>query len=418
MLELPTFVLLPSFYSRLGLSLTAIGAALFLVRALDAFLDPYLGRLIDRSTRPYRHFVLSGLPLACLGFFLSFHPMVRSDLLFLWLVASSILTYFSYSLLSIAYQAWTARLGEGALEKARLVTWREGLGLAGVLSASALLKPELIATLTLVFFGMALIAAILLYGVPEGRSGGAMAAAGLSFREIWSLPWRHRAFGKLLIVFVFNGVASAIPATLLIFFVKDILLLSDKIPLFLGTYFAAAALGMPLWLILGKRLGLAQAWMVGMLCAILAFTGASALGAKDLWPFLAICGLTGLTLGADLALPSALLAVLIDDEKKRTELPPEHRLEASYFGLWSLASKANLALAAGLGLPLLALFGYQASSDDLSHVPTSSSSGGSSTFSLLIAYAALPCLLKMIALASLWQFRTSLTPQFQKAEPC
>lgn len=418
MLELPTFVLLPSFYSRLGLSLTAIGAVLFLVRALDAFLDPYLGQLIDRSVRPYRHFVFAGLPVACLGFFLSFHPMVQGDLLLLWLLVSSILTYFSYSLLSIAYQAWTARLGVGASEKARLVTWREGLGLGGVLCASTLLKPELIATLTMFFFCMALIAALLLHGLVESRSSDALASENLTLRQIWALPWRHVAFGKLLLVFVFNGVASAIPATLLVFYVKDILLLSDQLPWFLSTYFAAAALGMSLWLFLGKRLGLAQAWMIGMLCAILGFAGASTLGAQDLWPFLVICGLTGLTLGADLALPSALLAVLIEDEKKHLEVATDHRLEASYFGLWSLASKANLALAAGLGLPLLALFGYQASTEELANAPTLAVPGGSRIPSLLIAYAVLPCFLKMIALACLWRFRSDLTPQTLKAKPC
>ena len=421
MLELPTFILLPSFYASLGLPLASIGVALFLVRALDAFLDPYLGKLIDQSPWPYRHVVFAALPLACLGFFLSFHPMVQVDRLFFWLLASSVLTYFSYSLLSIAYQAWTARLGEGSAEKARLMTWREGLGLVGVLAASALLKPEFIDLLTLVFFGMALAAALLLIGLVEERVIASAASKPLSLKDIWALPYRHRAFGKLLLVFVFNGVASAIPATLLIFFVKDILQLGDKLTWFLTTYFAAAALGMPLWLFLGKRLGIVPAWMLDMSCAILAFIGASAMGANDLWPFLAICGLTGLTLGADLALPSALLAVLISDEKARQGLPSEHRLEASYFGLWSFASKANLALAAGLGLPLLAALGYQSNSAQQAPVQVLGASGAGSlgsNVSLLIAYAVLPCILKMIALVCLWCFRGALTSTTQELKPC
>jgi glycoside/pentoside/hexuronide:cation symporter, GPH family len=236
------------------------------------------------------------------------------------------------------------------------------------------------------------------------------------------LPWQHEAFGKLLLIFVFNGVASAVPATLLIFFVKDILQLSEQLTWFLGVYFAAAALGMPLWLYFGRRFGLERAWMLGMVCAILGFAGASALGAKDFWPFLAICALTGVTLGADLALPSALLAVLIGHEKARLKLPVEYRLEASYFGLWSLATKGNLALAAGLGLPLLALFGYQAEStvaspvDLLSSMPVTSAA--SSRASLLFAYAVLPCVLKMTALACLLWFRGSFASSPQEGKPC
>jgi glycoside/pentoside/hexuronide:cation symporter, GPH family len=411
MLELPTFVLLPSFYAQLGLSLTAIGAALFSIRLLDAFLDPYLGNYIDRSSWPYRRFVFAALPLACLGFYLSFHPLVGGQLLLLWLLGCSILTYFSYSLLSIAYQAWGARLGEGSVEKTRLMTWREGLGLAGVLVASALLKPESIGLLTFVFCAMTLFAGLLLIGLRDASDASVQVTQNLShkmlsIRGTWALPWRHRSFGKLLLVFVFNGVASAVPATLLLFFVKDVLQLSDKLPWFLMTYFASAALGMPLWMILSKRFGLVHAWMLGMICAILAFVGASALGVGDFWPYLAICGLTGLTLGADLAIPSALLAVLIADEKVRQGLPEEHRLEAAYFGLWSLASKANLALAAGLGLPLLALFGYQA----VGAVAGQAVSGATlvaSTTALIIAYAALPCLLKLFALTGLYFFRGS-----------
>jgi glycoside/pentoside/hexuronide:cation symporter, GPH family len=419
MLELPTFVLLPSFYARLGLPLAVIGATLFLVRALDAFLDPYLGKLIDQSRWPYHYFLFAGLPLACLGFYLSFHPTVQGDRLILWLLASSVLTYFSYSLLSISYQAWTARLGDGAAEKARLMTWREGLGLAGVLAASALLTPESINLLTLVFLGMALCAAALMFGLVKSRTTADARAQSLSFKEVWALPFRHRDFGRLLIIFIFNGVASAVPATLLIFFVKDVLQLSDKLPWFLTTYFAAAALGMPLWLYLGKRLGLARAWQLGMMCAILAFVGACLLGSKDLWPFLAICALTGLTLGADLTLPPALLAVLIADEKLRRNLSVEHRLEASYFGLWSLVSKSNLALAAGLGLPLLALFGYKASGAELPPVIAAHSlDSGGSNLSLLTAYAVLPCLLKIVALTSLWRFRASFTPHHQEARSC
>lgn len=43
-------------------------------------------------------------------------------------------------------------------------------------------------------------------------------------------------------VFVLNGVASAVPATLVIFFIRDRLQVPAWEPLFLGSYFAAAAL--------------------------------------------------------------------------------------------------------------------------------------------------------------------------------
>ena len=41
------------------------------------------------------------------------------------------LTYLSYSVLSIVHQSWGARLGGDAPQRARIVSWREGLSLAG-----------------------------------------------------------------------------------------------------------------------------------------------------------------------------------------------------------------------------------------------------------------------------------------------
>ena len=62
---------------------------------------------------------------------------------------------------------------------------------------------------------------------------------------------------------------------------------------------------------------------------------------------------SGLALGADLALPPSLLADVIDRDRRM-------QATGAYFGLWTLATKLNLALAAGIALPLLALPGLRA----------------------------------------------------------
>ena len=62
-----------------------------------------------------------------------------------------------------------------------------------------------------------------------------------------------------------NGIASAIPATLMLFFVEDRLQLSqDMQSQFLGVYFLAAALSLPLWLRCIARVGLRRSWLMGM----------------------------------------------------------------------------------------------------------------------------------------------------------
>ena len=73
--------------------------------------------------------------------------------------------------------------------------------------------------------------------------------------------------------------------------------------------------------------------------------------------------------------------------------------EGAYFGWWTFATKLNLALAAGLALPLLALLGY---------TPGTRSEAGLQTLSL--AYAVLPCLLKLAAAAALYLLVVRRTP--------
>jgi hypothetical protein len=69
--------------------------------------------------------------------------------------------------------------------------------------------------------------------------------------------------------------------------------------------------------------------------------------------FAAICLASGLALGADLALPGALLTGVIH------QAGAGQQGEGRYLGWWACATKLNLALAAGLALPLLAAAGYQ-----------------------------------------------------------
>jgi glycoside/pentoside/hexuronide:cation symporter, GPH family len=68
---------------------------------------------------------------------------------------------------------------------------------------------------------------------------------------------------------------------------------------------------MPLWVRLVARFGLARTWLAGMLLAIVAFVWAALLGAGDVVAYTAVCVASGIALGADLALPGALLAGVI-----------------------------------------------------------------------------------------------------------
>ncbi len=389
---LPLYVLLPNHYARhFGVPLAALGALLLGARLFDALIDPLLGqwsdRLFARSARTVLGVAAVASALLGLGFALLFFPQVQGvDALLAWAGACLVLTYAAFSALSVMHQSWGARLGGDDVQRGRIVAWREGLGLAGVILASiSPIALGLPATVVIFFAVIALGWLAWTQASPPKPTATPSAAAKAQGRSLW-LPWSRPRFRQLLAVFMVNGIASAIPATLLLFFVQDVLQAPRAAePLFLGAYFVAAALSIPVWLQIVGRVGLARAWGLGMLLSIAVFVFAAGLGAGDTVAFAAVCALSGIGLGADLAVPGALLAGHIASSGD------QGAQEGSYFGWWNFASKLNLALAAGLALPSLAAFGYQPGSRDEAALAT-----------LSAAYCLLPCGLKLLAATLLY----------------
>ncbi|MFM7330286.1 MAG: MFS transporter, partial [Brachymonas sp.] len=204
-------------------------------------------------------------------------------------------------------------------------------------------------------------------------------------QDVWH-PWRNSRFRWLMAIFVLNGIASAVPATLVLFFVQDLLQAPQALEgVFLGVYFIAGALAIPLWLKVLGRMGLAWGWLASMMLSIVVFIWAALLGAGDISAYIAVCALSGIALGADLAFPSALLTGAIAAQGDA------QRHEGAYYGWWNFATKLNMALAAGLALPLLDVFGYTPGARDATALQA-----------LVIAYCVLPCALKLIASGALF----------------
>ncbi len=416
--ELPLYVLLPNHYaSQYGTPLAWLGAVLLAARLLDAICDPLIGRWADglfartraashaRSTGPLSA-TASALPAwrwlgvgavaLTVGFGALFFPPDPAPMAVLgWCAAALVVTYLGFSTVTVIHQAWGARLAGNEAQRARIVAWREGAGLLGVMTASVLFTAAAPA------FGIAMFAGLLALGVialalaPQ-RAAGTTAPSTRS--PSMRLPWKNPAFRRLLAIYALNGIASAVPATLVLFFIQDRLQAAAQTGLFLGTYFAAAALAIPLWMRVVSRFGLARTWLAAMLLAIVTFSAAALLGAGDVAGFTLVCITSGIALGADLTLPSALLTGVIQ------RAGHGGRAEGAYMGWWSFVTKLNLALAAGLALPLLQLFGYANGTRAEPELNV-----------LTAAYCGLPCALKLIAAAAL--YLVWIRPRVGSADP-
>lgn len=393
---LPIYLHAPDFYAvNFGLTLSSLGAVLLVLRLFDAFQDPFIGSLSDRLHGARSYVLGSGAVLLGFGLFMLFNPPERYPLASFTL--SILICTTGYSVVSINFQALGGLWNLAPSERTKVTASREAVGLAGLLTATVI--PALLVThmdsqaafrwLSIGYLPLLAVAfvALLLWLKSTPLRSRATAGSKGRWRDLLKDPWRIKFFS---IVFL-STFASAIPAVLVLFFIRDRLGAETYTGLFLLIYFLSGAISMALWSRLAKSLGKLRSWQLSMAVGILTFCWAALLGQGDLIAYAFVCALSGLALGAELALPPAILADHIDADEREEEA-------ARLFSVMAFQSKSALAVATGLALPLLGSFGYQPGE------PLTPGTG----FALSLTYAGLPCVFKLFALAGLVLFEKDL----------
>ena len=383
---LPAAVLLPAHYAgTLGLGLGAVALALTAARALDVVTDPLVGALSDRSgvRKPW---IAAGAVLAGVALVRLFDPPTGAGAwhLFGW----SVLLYLGWTLVQVPYQAWGADMDPGYHQRARIAGWREGVGVLGLLAAGALstLGLPAVAWAAVILGGPAV--ALALWRVPEASTVPATPVTRHALRAIAG----NGPFRRLLAAWVLNGVAAGVPAVLFPFFIGHGLAAADRVGVFLLLYFLAAVAAVPGWLRLARRGDEPRAWCIAMAAACAAFAPVPLLGPGDGGWFALVCVVTGAALGADLALPPAMQADVIDYGALRAG---GARRTGLYMALWTMGTKGALALSVATALPLAAAFGFD---------PRAAVQPPGALAALALLYAGLPTAAKLGAVALVWGY--------------
>jgi glycoside/pentoside/hexuronide:cation symporter, GPH family len=395
LLTLPFYVLVPSYYTSVGIPIAVVGNILLLVRLFDAFSDPVAGYLSDRTRTRFgrrKIWFALGIPITAFAAYMVFSPpdVISWQYLLIW----SLMLSLGWTIALVPFAAWGAELSPSYNGRNRVSYVREGFAFVGTLAALILQFAigEIEATLDFFarFIAIALpIAAVLtLILLPEPidrsvKKNGFL--DGLAFMR------NNMPFRRLVLAYLINGLANGLPVTLFLMFVSDKLQLAEKAGLFLVVYFMSGLVGMPFWMQIAKLTSKHRSWCYAMLLTSVVFLPAPFIPAKADALFLIICICTGFSVGADLVLPTSLQSDVIDID---TAASGEQR-SGIYLAIWGLATKLSLALAVGLAFPLLAYMGYDPGSGKMTE-------SGLMTLGLL--YAALPVFLKLCAVALMWNF--------------
>ena len=407
MLLLPPYVMLPVFYSQnLGLSLQLVGYVVVACRVFDAFTDPLIGTLSDRTKSRLgrrRVWVLFAIPLTVIAIMMLFMPPEEPSIW--WFAAGMAGLTLAWTMLLLPYSAWGAELSPDYNDRTFVVGVREGFGLAGTLVVvsipAAMTALGVVDTKAHMFgAGCVIIVALVISSLPllslvpdPVRPGVQIEQPRFRVCDILS----NAPFVRLVIAYLINSLANGLPATLFILFVGHILGLPELYGPLLLAYFVSALVAIPLWFQISKRLGKHRTWAYAMLlaCAVFSLTPFVVVSGEFI-PFLVITVLTGFAAGADMALPSSIQADVIDVDTLNTG----GNRAGIFFAIWGVVTKLSFALAA-LSFPLLDWFGFSASAiaaDGRTLNPQSS-------LVLLVGlYAVLPVFLKLIACALIWRF--------------
>lgn len=386
---LPIYIHAPKFYvDDYGLSLAALGGVLALLRLIDVVQDPVLGWLSERyrAWRGLMVTVAGGVMAAAMVGLFAVTPPVAP---LLWFAVTLACLFTGFSFLTIVFYAQgvakAAQLGAGG--HLRLAGWRETGSLIGV--SVAAVAPVALVTVTGKPFaafaaGFVALVVVALFTmrtewVASPRSQDATPQLLAAFRPALGDPLARR----LLLIALLNAAPVAVTSTLFLFFVESRLNAPGMEGPLLLLFFLAAAASAPFWARVAAEKGEKRSLMAAMILAIVAFLWAVTLREGDVWAFAVICAASGAAMGADLTLLPAIFA------RRLSALDAGG--EGAAFGLWSFVSKLSLALAAAILLPALQAAGFE----------PGGANAAAPLMTLSLLYAALPCALKLLAIALL-----------------
>lgn len=404
LVNLPLAIVLPAFYAQnTATTLAAIGLVSFVARALDAVADPTVGYLSDRWNTRFGHrkpWILAGSLLCGLGVLFLFSPPRTSGIAYytLW----SFVFYVGYACMDIPQKAWSSELSRHYSQRSRIATFAT----VGSVGGAALFWLALIAQVpftgsteinTTVFRAIALVIAVLMplsvivaiWLVPNGKAVGASSP---SPRDIVRAIRGNRLLWRFAAIVGLWQLGNGIFQAVFFIFIAQYMQLGPQFAFIMLLYFALQVASMPVWLRILYRYGKHRPWALSWAVNAIIPVGVLFLepGPASLIPALIMTAAMACVSAGGNVVPLALLGDVVDYEILKTG----NNQAGSFFAFQNVLTKLAQAAGLGIGLPLIAWFGYRADA------PVD----GNARLGLLLAYVALPGIFQLAAAAVAWNF--------------
>ena len=420
---LPLAVYIPPLYGELGLDLGLMGLVLMVARFSDVITDPIIGFLSDKTRSRFgrrKPWLVLGVPIMMVSTYLLFVPPEAPGMWHFTLCTVAI--FLAATILEIPYSAWGAELSGNYNERSRITAFREQFSLAGYLLAVSIpmilsffgqdeLRGALAISGGVICLLLPVVVLAAVFGVPEPPAPrvrvGAMDAT--QYREGLRLMLRNGPFVRIVIGYTGSVVGASMDSALSLFFCKHVLGAESSYAFALFLMILAGVACVPVWRRLSERIGKHMA----LIAAILWYAGwAFAMPLLYFVPewsaagFIFLQVMKGMSVGAFASLTTSMAADVVDIDTARSG---EQRT-GLYFAVWGVVKKATSALALGIALGAVDLFGFDATAD-----PALGGEAGGNTVGALLAlallYSVVPSCFKLCTLPFLWTYPLTETRQ-------
>ena len=307
----------------------------------------------------------ASIPVFMLAVYKLFLPSgpVTDTYLLTWLVV----LWLGWTLLYIPYYALGAEISPDYDERTRVTGWRAAVGGSANVSTKlvVVLVGFLFAGLGTIHYNLLLFGIMTLVLLPLTVGG---TIVGVRERTDYLPPrlpllpglkvmWHNGPFKRLLLALFVNQLGSGISTVTVALLILHALQQAEHVMLMLLVFFVFNVAGIPLWLLIAKRVDKHGAWCMGLF----GFAGCHCLymllGPGDFYRMLPITACTGLLGAAFTVIPTSMLADIADLDT----LESGEDRAAWYFAVWSFIVKVGSSVGPSLAFALLALVGYQAS---------------------------------------------------------
>ena len=407
----PGLMLLPYLTDTLGVAALLAGAIVLLPKAWDVFLNPYAGRLSDRTVDPRgprRPWLLrGGLGLAA-GFALLFAaPSMPLPAEAAWVLLAFLATATAYAFFQVPYVAMPAELTASYDERTRLMTWRVAILALTILVAGgtapairdAIGGRDGYRVMGLVMAGLMLVGVLTAY-VGTRRAPVVTVTAGAGgLRDQLRVVAGARDFRLLLTTFVVQALATGAMLAGVDYLASDVLDQTSASTVLFVCFVGPALLLTPVWARIGARVGKRTGYTWSSLLLAAGALGTVTAQVVPLPLVYASAALAGVGYAGCQMFPMAMLPDAAAVDARRTG---SSRVGV-YTGVWTAGETLGLALGPGLFALVLAIGGYRSSTTGGTAQPDSALTA------ITLGFGLVPAVLVVVSLW--WLRRYSLTAE-------